>query len=379
MVVEQMIGPMIEDIVNERLASVERAIEEIVTNPTAIYAPKVAVAVKKDLDPILRALVAQVHKNTTVVETLFKSAVKTSRGGEPVDEGGDPFVMTTAFDTMMRLQDAVVDLKYNTNLSTNAFTTMANKITRAVERNEDNTRRAAKLGLNPRSAIEALAAALADPELNERLQEVVNHTKSQDGEVKGEISHHAQQEGQTATHLEMLYEDDDSEGDMQRALHNSLEDVNKELKPAANRDNDKKKSGNAEMIGLKPPPEGLVKVGALEDERTNARMEVSVARSTEEVITNTVAEYGAADVVMETPASSTIGAKDSLKSEEIVQDSAEEMQAGNEKSEVEDTEMKGQEIRFEEGAAEQTDTLVKGQKTTSETLKETRNVDEQGG
>eukprot|EP00956_Cyclotella_meneghiniana_P042093 scaffold248353_cov71-Cyclotella_meneghiniana.AAC.3 len=235
MVVETMIGPMIGEVVNERLASVERAIEEIVKNPTPIYAPKVAVAVKKDVDPILRALVAQVHKNTTVVETLFKSAVRASRGGETVEEAEGSFIMNTAFDTMMRLQDAVVELKYNTSLSTNAFSTMANKIAKAVETNEDNVRRANKLGLNPRSAIEALSAALADPELNERLQEVVNYTVSQDGKMRGEASQQGQQRGSEADILETLYADEEDGRDIQQALHNSLEDVNMDLKPAATR------------------------------------------------------------------------------------------------------------------------------------------------
>ena len=233
MVVETMIGPMIGEVVNERLASVERAIEEIVKNPTPIYAPKVAVAVKKDVDPILRALVAQVHKNTTIVETLFKSAVRASRGGETEEEAEGSFIMNTAFDTMMRLQDAVVELKYNTSLSTNAFSTMANKIARAVETNEDNVRRANKLGLTPRSAIEALSAALADPELNERLQEVVNYTVSQDGKMRGEASQQGQQRGSEADILEMLYADEEDGRDIQQALHNSLEDVNMDLKPAA--------------------------------------------------------------------------------------------------------------------------------------------------
>eukprot|EP00956_Cyclotella_meneghiniana_P013558 scaffold19660_cov43-Cyclotella_meneghiniana.AAC.1 len=357
MVVETMIGPMIGDIVEERLMPVERAIEEIVQNPTPIYAPKVAVAVKKDLDPTLRALVAQVHKNTTVVETLFKSAVRASRGGDTVDDVEEPFIMNTAFDTMMRLQDALVELRYNTTLSTNAFSTMANKIARAVERNEDNTRRANQLGLNPRSAIEALSAALADPELNERLQEVVNFTVSQDGEIRGGVRHHGSQEGKEVVSLDTSEDDDDNGRDIQQALANSLEDANRDLKPAA------KRGGSQERTtDRKSPPEELVRQAAMRD--TPGAKSTGEKEETEVKLKESVPVNTGEEVKKE--------AKEMMASEANTS-SLESNEAGNDIGHIGevDVEMKGQENATEDGSGNKMDTPAEDDEEQKEGMMDT--------
>eukprot|EP00956_Cyclotella_meneghiniana_P037547 scaffold140360_cov90-Cyclotella_meneghiniana.AAC.1 len=283
-----------------------------------------------------------VHKNTTVVETLFKSAVRASRGGDTVDDVEEPFIMNTAFDTMMRLQDALVELRYNTTLSTNAFSTMANKIARAVERNEDNTRRANQLGLNPRSAIEALAAALADPELNERLQEVVNFTVSQDGEIRGGVRHHEFQEGKEVISLGTPEDDEDNGRDIQQALENSLEDANRELKPAA------KRGGSPEQTTeCKSPPEELVRQVAMRDtpgvtstgekEETEVNLKESVPMTTGEEAKKEAKEMRASE-----------DNTSSLKSNEEGHDLGHIGEV--------DVEMKGQENTTEDGSGNKMDT-----------------------
>eukprot|EP00956_Cyclotella_meneghiniana_P027816 scaffold63381_cov45-Cyclotella_meneghiniana.AAC.1 len=117
--------------------------------------------------------------------------------------------------------------------------------------------------------------------------------------MPGEVSQRGQKRGSEADLSEMLYTDDEDGRDIQQALHNSLEEANMDLKPAAIRGQATKKT-----IDLKPPPEGSVEQASSVEGPTDEKAVKPAVKSTDEERENEAKEDEVMTEVPETKAAS---------------------------------------------------------------------------